>query len=330
VLHHQTVDPDEEPPEQQDYAADDPDPQPDPPAPGSFQGRVRHVSGRGSDSTRGLPPVHQITLSQDDGSELKFGPIPRDGAVEVRVHALGVPEALIFDVCPICGSADEPTREHVPQRDLGGTVMTRTCKRCNSNLGGRVEVELKHWFDDALTKVSVSGASVPGRRKVPRILMRQTEDGKPGMILDTGRVNADIGAMLERGAIELNYRGPIARLWAVAALKHAYLGACLALGEIPNTTHAQQVRADLVAARDWKPPARFPTSRIAGGLRVAKSGRPAQGPTVVLAALVDDDDVVRDWGLSFAGTLFVSWPLDAELFWVAVRRFGEPPALVTD
>lgn len=35
-------------------------------------------------------------------------------------------------------------------------------------------------------------------------------------------------------------------------MKHAYLGACLALGEIPDTPHAQQVRADLVAARDSK------------------------------------------------------------------------------
>lgn len=62
---------------------------------------------------------------------------------------------------------------------------------------------------------------------------------------------------------------------------------------------------------------------FAGGLRIAQSHQTAQGPTIVLAALVDDEGVAQDYGLSFAGTLFVSWPLDAHLFWVAVSRFAE-------
>jgi hypothetical protein len=86
---------------------------------------------------------------------------------------------------------------------------------------------------------------------------------------------------------------------------------------------AQQVRADLLAARDSKRGGSFAESRIAGGLRLAKSYRPAQGPTVILAALVDDDGVMQDGGLSSAGTLFVSWPFEVEFFWTAAQRFAD-------
>jgi hypothetical protein len=44
---------------------------------------------------------------------------------------------------------------------------------------------------------------------------------------------------------------------------------------------------------------------------------------VLLVALVDAEGEPKDYGFSLAGTLFVSWPLDASLFWEAVRRLGE-------
>ena len=85
---------------------------------------------------------------------------------------------------------------------------------------------------------------------------------------------------------------------------------------------AGRARADLIAARDSKRGGPFPESQIAGGLRVARSYRAAQGPRVALAALVDDEAVMQDGGLSLAGTLFVSWPLEAELFWTAAHRLA--------
>ncbi len=61
---------------------------------------------------------------------------------------------------------------------------------------------------------------------------------------------------------------------------------------------------------------------LSKGLRLARSHHPAQGPTVLLVALVDAEGRPKDYGFSFAGPLFVSWPLDASLFWEAVRRLG--------
>ena len=40
--------------------------------------------------------------------------------------------------------------------------------------------------------------------------------------------------MLASGKVEMDYRIPIPTVWRVAALKHAYLGACLSLGKFPT------------------------------------------------------------------------------------------------
>lgn len=102
-------------------------------APGpSWQGQVLYVSGRGSDDGRGLPPVHEITLTQPGGPDLVFGRI-RNDARAVRVPVLGAPEFHDSERCPICGAADEGStiqrvaavRKHPPGTnqlcDLGTT-----------------------------------------------------------------------------------------------------------------------------------------------------------------------------------------------------------------
>ena len=300
-----------------------------PSLPGPWIAEVRHVTGRGSDDSRGLPPVNSMTISRPDGPDLTLGPIESEAAKPVRVHVFGVPETRNFGLCPICGSEEDLTREHVPQRDLGGTVMTYTCKPCNNGLGSRVEDELKHWFDGAIFDVKFSGGDVPGVRRAPRVLLRTSPDGEVAMIEDKGKRDPEIGAMLASGTARIHYRIPNPRVWRVAALKHAYLAACLALGEIPNTDHAAVLRGVLVMTRDSKRGELPPENNLAKTIRIAQSNQPAQGPTVLLVALVDAEDEIVDYGLSFAGTLFVSWPLDAELFWKAARRLGatgEPTA----
>ncbi len=294
------------------------------PTAGPWSGEVLEVTGRGSDGTRGLPPVHSMTVTGPDGQGMTFRPAALDEGIRTRVHVFGAPEGRNFDMCPICGSTEDLTREHVPQHDLGGTVMTYTCGPCNNGLGSRVEDELRHWFDDAIFDVRFSGGDVPGRRKVPRILLRPDSEGRVGMIFDAGKIDPALDAIMMSGTGEIEYSVPNPRVWRVAALKHAYLAACLALGEIPNTNHAGAVRGVLVATRDRERGELPPETGLSKGLRLARSHQPAQGPTVLLVALVDAEGLPKDYGFSFAGTLFVSWPLDASLFWVAVRRLGGP------
>lgn len=273
--------------------------------------------------------MNSMTISRPHGSDLIVGPIQSDGAKPVRVHAFGVPEIRNFGLCPICGSVDDLTREHVPQRDLGGTVMTYTCKPCNNGLGSRVEDELKHWFDGAIFDVKFSGGDVPGVRRASRMLLRRSPEGELAMIEEKGKSDPNIRAMLASGTAQIHYRIPNPRVWRVAALKHAYLAACLALGKIPNTDHAAVLRGFLVRTRDARRGELPPENNLARSIRIAQSNQPAKGPTVLLVALVDAGNEIVDYGLSFAGTLFASWPLDAELFWKSARRLAtaaEPTA----
>lgn len=82
----------------------------------------------------------------------------------------------------------------------------------------------------------------------------------------------------------------------VAALKHAYLAACVALGEIPDTDHAAAVRGLLVVTRDRERREQQPETGLSRGLRLARSDQPAEGPTVLLVALVDDESQPKDFG----------------------------------
>lgn len=94
----------------------DPDADDQPSPLGRWTAEVRHVAGRGSDDSRGLPPVNSVSLSRPVGPDLTLGPIKTDAAKSVRVRVFGVPEIRNFGLCPICGSEEDLTREHVPQR----------------------------------------------------------------------------------------------------------------------------------------------------------------------------------------------------------------------
>lgn len=289
---------------------------------GPMRAEVLHVVGRGGSDARGLSPVAELTLKHDDGRTMAFRQFVPEGARNVTARPIGVVMPLDFGFCPICGDDSNLTKEHIPQRDLGGTVMTRTCQRCNNGLGSRVEEELRHWFDGAIFSVRFGGGGVRGKRKSARMLLRTTSSGEVALIQDAGKSHTDVRKIFASGAGEMDWREPDPRIWRVAVLKHAYLAACLALGDVPDTEHAAVLRGVLVQARDTTKGGVPASSNLAKTLRIYKSGRAAQGPTVVLAGLVDSDGSVLDWGLSLAGTLFVSWPLDAHLFWQAARRFG--------
>ena len=268
----------------------------------------------GNDERRGIPTSATINLIADDGRDRRFE-LARDEGSPVRVRTLIEGEPKIFAVCPICLSGQPDTREHVPQRDLGGRVVTRTCSRCNSEFGSRVEVALKDWFDDALRHVRFSGGDVRGVRSSPRLLLRWSPEGE-FILFPESESDPTFQEMLESGSVLMHYSPPEPRLWCAAALKHAYLAACVCLRQIPMTPLADQVRAELLAVRDATR-GKEPLGEIAAGLRLSRSYAPATDPAVSLVALQTDSGEVVDVGLSLAGTLFVSWPLEP-------LQFGTP------
>lgn len=181
-----------------------------------------------------------------------------------------------------------------------------TCRRCNNGLGSTIETELEHWYDNALVEVKFAHEDVPGARRVGRLLVLKGPDGL-ALIPDCVDFPPGVDPMLHSGSFTMNYRLPDSRRYRLALLKHAYLAACLYLGYVPGIPEADEVRRDLVAARDTAKRDEPPSSRLADRLEFYRSGCGRQGPrlAIVLAQRPGEDPKPL---ISLAGTLFVSWP----------------------
>jgi hypothetical protein len=284
-----------------------------------FQTRLNHVSGRRTHGGEpGQPAYDEIGFDLPDGTSLTFG--PHDSPARSSLDFLAPIEPGVFTtkppiavpICPIC--MDTATdREHVPQENLGGSVMTLTCQRCNNMLGTRVEAELQHWFDDAMVNVRFHNQDeVPGMRRVPPLYFRKATDGDEFAIFVDGPLTPEVQQMFASGTFNMNYRLPDERRYKLALLKHAYLAACLLLRRVPDTPDARAIRADLIAGRDTPKRSRPPRSKAADRLTVYRSGAGKQGPPLALVAQQhpEADDTNPTVLISLAGVLFVTWPLE--------------------
>ena len=71
-------------------------------------------------------------------------------------------------------------------------------------------------------------------------------------------MHPDAEPMLKGPNFTLEFTPPDPRRYKLAAMKQAYLAACLDLASIPGTPCAERIRSDLLAARDA--PSRLVTS----------------------------------------------------------------------
>jgi hypothetical protein len=276
------------------------------------EGQISHVTGRRSKGrTRGLPAIDQLALAMPDGTTLGFGPPGRGAPGTLEFISTIEPNGFQRSgtpSCPICIDGDPTDREHVPQKNLGGHVMTMTCKACNNGLGSRVEAALQDWFDHAYRAAAFEHEDIRGPRRVPTIYHRQAEDGEFAMIFD-GELTPELRQMFTAGQqFDMHFRPPDPRRCALALLKHAYLAACLYLKIVPDTEDARAIRAALVAARDTAAKTRPAESDVAKRLKVYRSHVGKQGAPLALVARIDDGDDDPEMLISLAGVLFVSWP----------------------
>lgn len=284
---------------------------------------IASVSGRRTaGGSRGLPVVHDLALKQQDGTVLEFE-TPRLG-VESRLDVVTPILAQSFPMCPVCLSGSPSEKEHIPQYALGGRVMTMTCSACNNGLGSRVEAELQDWFDHALVSVSFEHEDLPGRRRAPRLLYRNGPSGF--CLLIEGDLAPEIQQMLDEGTFHLHYRRPDPRRYRLAALKHAYLAACLYLGYVPAIPDAEAIRADLLSARDSPKRSRPPASEHADRLAIYQSHAPPKGPPLaIVATRLDEPAARREYLISLAGVMFVSWPFTEVPPRKGIQRIGNSP-----
>jgi hypothetical protein len=190
---------------------------------------------------------------------------------------------------------------------MGGQVRTWTCEPCNNGLGSRVEAELIDWRDDALRHARAVSEEVLGARKLPRRLRRRTPDGRFVLIVD-GSLHPDVELMLKGQDFALQFTPPDPNRYKLAALKHAYLAACLDLTTIPQTPCADVVRHDLQAARDAPSRAEVPTSEYALAMPLMRTHEQPEEPAVALSIVERPGEPAEYWVL-LAGSIAVPWPL---------------------
>lgn len=208
----------------------------------------------------------------------------------------------VFECCPICGDP-ATSEEHVPPKRIGGKKLTLTCEPCNNRLGSYVEPDLIDWVEGAISRPLLRSDAVQGPRKEKRLLVRNTPAGEFILLVD-GHAHPDLAAILASGEIDLDAVLPNWGRCKLALLKHAYLAACLTYGVLEGEV-ADEIRRDLVSARDAKSRQDVPMSRQAMGLTVCRTYEPTTDEPAIRAVLHEPAGAVE--GVLLVGRIFVSW-----------------------
>jgi hypothetical protein len=256
-----------------------------------------------------------MSIDLADGRVLDIGAQPKPLGESIGITAIEEIHRHLFDSCPICG-APATNDEHVPPASMGGKIMTRTCGPCNHRLGSHIEADLTDWFENAITLPRFGSPGVQGNRKSGRILWRMTPAGE-FVLLMNGRHDPAIIDMLKSGQVDVAGLLPDRNRYHLALLKHAYLAACMRFGILQGDA-ADEVRRDLIAARDAASRKEVPESRLALGLTVLRSHQlsPSAPPvTAPVVSAVAHEATGPCQGVLLAGRVFVSWssrPFDVQ------------------
>jgi hypothetical protein len=249
-----------------------------------------------------------MSIELSEGTTLYLEAAAEEDSAEFATINLGqeIPERH-FDACPICGSPAN-TREDVPPKSMRGKPVTSTCKPCNNRLGRNVEHDLAAWYHDATTDARFEAPGIPGRRRSGRILWRTAEAGQALVLaMDSSRDDA-IPDMLRQGTVTLEAYPPDENRCRLALLKAVYLAKCMQSG-VPQGPIADEVRRDLIAARDAASRHEVPPSPLAFGLIVMRFEEPVPGVTApIVTALARDPNEGPSEGVLLARRVYVSWP----------------------
>lgn len=250
-----------------------------------------------------------MSVVSDDGAQrLDIGPAVSSGEEPVFSTPYLAAERMVFDVCPICLSDDVTSKEHVGPKAIGGAYMTKTCARCNNELGSRLDKPLAEWTTSSYERMKVTSPLFPGPRNLKRVSTYATTAGQPVWFL-RGDPGPDVRAAFA-STLESKLWTPRIDLYRVqfAALKNAYLAAALFTESIPEGDDADEIRRLLVTVRDQDRDAPLPESPLVRNLLIARSKTPPDGHPVTLIAMTTLAGA-RSVGVSFSGVLSTSWPL---------------------
>lgn len=283
----------------------------DAPASLPYRGQIQRVEGRSTKGGKrsGLPKIHELELVQGGGKRIAArGHQPPSGESARSATGVCLIQAGLFPYCPICLHEEVAanTKEHVPPKAFGGTVMANTCADCNNRLGSRTEAALQDWYDGAIRAHFTSDAS-PEPFGHDRILMLRTESDEVVMLMEKSSPESPspLGRLMDPN-VQIHYTIPRPAEFKTGLLKSAYLAACLHFGGVVHTPSMMAARDELLRARDAKSPRAVSLGPIAQELKAYRTGVAASGPS--LALLRSDHDGETTYLISMAGTILVEWP----------------------
>lgn len=236
---------------------------------------------------------------------IRFTPAEPEGQSCVGQVAASPPLSPWYsDRCPICLAPHPRSREHVPPKFMDGQALTRTCTKCNNDLGALTEATLSDWYS-----TSVSNVRLHHRDRAMRLGTAQvwrSENG-PSLVFK-GPFGEGIAASLcDDEPKSISYTIPSARIVGAALLKSAYLATCVALRAIPDGRTADEIRRILVETRDSR--------TILGALHPSSFRRLYRidpHPGIRLAYLEIPSTGTGRWGFLFGGNVHTDWLLDSD------------------
>lgn len=268
---------------------------------------ITSIDGRGSGPKDGRAAAHLMRLKDDAGNTMDMRRVRHPGRTDVQVNRVAFANIIQFGHCPICLTPNPTSREHVPPKTLGGTVITYTCEPCNNRFGSVIEPDLLNWYEDAFTNVRIGHENVHGARKSRRALHRKTSDGTPFLYLEDG-IDSKIHEQIRPGAtLDVTYdEHDMARV-KLAVLKSTYLGACALMKQILVGPEADQVRHELMAVRDLRRNDPLPPlGPAARSIVFARSDEPTDDK--VLLVLVKPSNGTAPYAaVSLRGAIIASW-----------------------
>ena len=261
---------------------------------------------------KGLPLVSILATQSEDLGAVSWHLTETSSSDRWTYDPVAIATRADFTVCPICLSDGELTDEHVPPGPLGGSVLTRTCRACNSTFGS---------YEDALLRraeqrytMAVRGPSVRGERKVGDVILRRDDAGRLMMTTWNGCWPDWFDEVLASDGHEFQLERPCECRAYAAVLKNAYLAACAMAPEVvtyPSSWPiADLVRQQLLAWRDAGDKHLTLAPRF-NRLHVRYDAPRVEKPAVTLCQATHRETGERRQVIRLGWQLVVDWPIDA-------------------
>ncbi|MFG3343054.1 hypothetical protein [Glycomyces sp. NPDC048151] len=235
------------------------------------------------------------------------------GGERFDAEFVAIAQPLEFDRCPLCLALNPRRREHIPPESVGGTVLTRTCERCNSLAGSRLEADFADWVHDRLP-TRFTHNKIQGQRRGPRIQILETHEGQPVLLFEGEQCDPAVPEMLRLGGeVNVEFTTPDPDRSHLAAIKSAYLSACLIVQAIPETPEAEAIRQVLLTAIETPRHQPVPMTGLPDGMWLARIPGPGVRGEAALVRVTIEGGGEPKFAIMLARKILVAWPIGGNL-----------------